>query len=227
MRRTSLRNIELDRTNLTAYLLLNGKLKCLARSRQILMSENVDRSALRSLADIASVGISQAFRDGNNHIRMLFKSRSDIIHKSVHVKCSFGKVYKVGSYPVYNTSDSRSRSEPARVSSHDLYYRDRLYGIYRAITYDLLHGNGNILCRRTEAGGMVGSHKVVVYCFRNSDNTHFVIVALKILAQLRHCIHRVVAADVEEIAYIVLFEDSDKLFEHRIVLADPRELFTA
>ena len=54
---------------------------------------------------------------------------------------------------------------------------------------------------------MVGADKVVVDGLRHADDTHLVLVTLGVLGKLCNGIHRIVAANIEEIAYVVLLED--------------------
>ena len=63
---------------------------------------------------------------------------------------------------------------------------------------------------------MVCSAKVVIDRLRNSHNTHLVILLLHICGKLGNGIHRIVTADIEEIADIVLFEDRKYLFKNAV-----------
>ena len=58
VRRASLRKIQLDRTDLAAKLILDSHLKCLTRTRELLVTENVGGCDAKALAHIGSVGKS-------------------------------------------------------------------------------------------------------------------------------------------------------------------------
>ena len=60
---------------------------------------------------------------------------------------------------------------------------------------------------------MVGSEKVVIDGLGNADDSYLVSAILRIFRELCDGIHRIVSANVEEISYIVLFEDLDDLFK--------------
>ncbi len=58
---------------------------------------------------------------------------------------------------------------------------------------------------------MVCSDEVVVYRFRHAHDAHFIADAVHILRELGNGIHRVVSADIEEIAYIIIAENIENL----------------
>ena len=58
---------------------------------------------------------------------------------------------------------------------------------------------------------MVGSHQVVINGFGHANDTDLVIVVSGVIRELQNGVHRIVAADVEEVADIVLLEDTKYL----------------
>ena len=89
---TALRQIEFDRTNLTAEPLLDRQLQRLAGSGKIPMSEHIDRAALGALSDIRAVRALQPLGDGNDDIRVLPKGGGDILIEGLIDERTFGEV---------------------------------------------------------------------------------------------------------------------------------------
>ena len=58
---------------------------------------------------------------------------------------------------------------------------------------------------------MVGDHQIVVDGLGHAHEADVALDALAVLSQLADGIHRVVAADVEEVADVQLFEDGEEL----------------
>ena len=134
----------------------------------------------------------------------------NIRYELLGVEGTFGKINKVGALAARYYGKRCRGSKPACIPAHYLNNCNSLKGINGGVANNLLHRGSYVLCSRAEAGRMVGNHKVVIYSFRNSDNTHLIIVICGELRELRHGIHRVVTAYVEEISYIVFFENLDK-----------------
>ena len=191
------------------------------------MTENVGRSDVHALADVSAVGKADALGYRNDHAGVHGKSFAQTGKEGVEVKRVLGQINKVGRDAVYGASDRRGGSEPARVASHYLNYGDCGEGVYRAVAYDLLHGDGNVFRRRAEAGGVVGHYKVVVNGLGNAHYTHFVIVRAGVLRKLGGGVHRIVAADVEKVADVVFSEYGKQLFVHCGVVTVAREFFAA
>ena len=72
---------------------------------------------------------------------------------------------------------------------------------------------------------MVGDDQVVINGFRHADNTHVVPVRFGIYRKFCHGVHRVVAADIKEIADIVFLKDRENLLIHRVILPRGGEFF--
>ena len=70
----------------------------------------------------------------------------------------------------------------------------------------LLDGKSHVSCRRCKTGRVIGSEQVVVDGFRDTDTDHVIAVFFGIGLNAVDGVHRVVSADQEEIADVVLFE---------------------
>ena len=154
---------------------------------------------------------------------MTGKCDFDVCVELVHIKRNFRQVNVVGT----ELREACRCGEPACVTAHDFNDGDCLGGVNRAVTDDFLHGGGNELRRGTVAGGVVGAGEVVVDGLRNADRTHLVVRGLQIFAQLCNGVHGVVAADVEEVADVVLLEDGDQVFVEGRIVRGLRELVAA
>ena len=210
MRSTSLKNIQFHRSYLAAKLLLNGNFKRLSRTGQIFVTESIGGTALSRFSDIAAVGKLNPFRNSYHNVRMLFKRGGNIGKKAVVIEYSFRKIYKIRFCSGHSCKCSGS-GKPSGVTSHDLNDRYSLHGVNRAVADNFLYRSSDILCRRAEAGSMVGTHNIIVYCLWNSHYSDFIIVICRISRELGNRIHRIVPTDIEKISYIKRSEEIKKL----------------
>ena len=157
---------------------------------------------------------------------MSFKRRRNILIEFVVIKGDFREVNEVGSYAGKRGKGCSCR-EPACVTPHYFYNRDRLDGVNSRIEEDFLRDRCDILRRRAETGGVIRAGEVVVDCFRNAHHAHFKADGGAIARELCNGIHRVVSADIEEVAYVVFFEDFNELFKRCGVVLRLREFFSA
>ena len=228
VRSTSLADVQLNRTDLAAELVLHGDLKRLARARELLVAECVHARNTDALANVRAVREVDALGDRDHNVRLLLELLPYVLEEFLHREIPLGEINEIGLNAVHNATDRRGSRQPARVTAHNLNDRDRLRRVDRTVTDDLLHRYGNVLCRRAEAGGVVGADEVVVDRLRNAHNAHLVVAGLRVCRQLCDRVHRVVAADVEEIADVILLEDREELLENALgILPYLRELLTA
>ena len=97
------------------------------------------------------------------------------------------------------------------MASHDFHNSNGfLIVVYRSVHSDFPNCGSYIFCRASESRSVVGEHQVVVNGFRNADKADIALNAFCIAGKLAYCIHRVVAADVEEAADAVLFKLAEK-----------------
>ena len=74
---------------------------------------------------------------------------------------------------------------------------------------------------------MISAAKVVIYRFRNTDNSDFGIYRLEIIAKLLHRIHRVISADIENVTDIKAFKMTENFFVYFLVFRTRGQLFSA
>ena len=225
--RATLRNVELNRANLTTKLFLDNGLEHLARTRKVLVSEHVGNAALLTLANVSAVSKVNTLRDCHNNVGLLTQLCLYVLKELLHREVALGKIQQVGLNTVHHSADGRRSRQPACVSTHDLHNRNGGLCIDRAVTNDLGHGNGNVLSRRAEAGGVIGAHQVIINGLGNADKAHLIVVDLGILGELCHRIHRVITADIEEITNVVLAEQREDLLVVILISLYLGKLFTA
>ena len=93
------------------------------------------------------------------------------------------------------------------MTAHDLDDADHAGIVHTGVLIDLHAAGGDILGGRSEAGAVVRAEKVVVDGLGHAHHAALIADLLHIFGDLVAGIHGVVAAIVEEIADIVLFED--------------------
>ena len=206
MRCTALGKAEFNRAHLTADTVLNDALKHLARACEILVAENVHSAGLSAGTDVLAVCKSDTLGYRYENSGMLLESRLNVVNEALLVKYTLGKVYKVGTLAVF-CGKSGGSGKPACISAHDLDDSNRVHSINVDVAYDLADGGSDELGCTAESGSMVGSHKVVVNSLGNTYYAKLVVVGCRISRKLENGIHRIIAADIEEISDIVLFED--------------------
>ena len=74
---------------------------------------------------------------------------------------------------------------------------------------------------------MVGDHQVVVDGLGHAHKADVALDALAVLGQLADGVHGIVAADVEEVADVQLFQNGEQLFVDGLVLMPVRQLVAA
>ena len=206
MRCAALSKAQLYRAHLTTYTVFHYALEHLSRSCKIFVSKYVHSTGLCACANVFTVSKSDSLGYRNKNGGMIFKSVFNVVYKSLFVEDTLGKIYKVGALAVKRCECRRS-GKPSRISAHDLNDSHSIHSIYVYITYDLCDGSSHKLCGTAKSGRMIGSHKIVVYSLRNTYYTKLIIVRCRISRKLENGIHRIVAADIEEVSDIILFED--------------------
>ena len=135
----------------------------------------------------------------------------------IHVEGHFGQADHVHTLAVIALGQRCGGGQPAGVASHDLHHGDVLGAVHGGVTDDLLHHNADVLGRRTVTGGVVGDHQVVVDGLGHAHEADVALDALAVLGQLADGVHGVVAADVEEVADVQLFQNGEQLLVDRLV----------
>ena len=167
MRRTSLHNVKLNRTDFTADILFNELFKGLSYAREILVTEIIHNSRLIFLAlKLYALGNC----DDNGFV--LCHLISYVLQELFGGKVIFREIDKVRGYLVICSEYAGGSCEPASVSAHYLNDSDGLDRINRAVTNYLLNRCGNILCGRAEAWCMVCYRQVVIYSLWYAYNSY-------------------------------------------------------
>ena len=97
------------------------------------------------------------------------------------------------------------------MTAHDLGHSHAADVVDGGITDDFLEDGGNVLGRRAVAGGVVGEAEVIIDGLGYTDKTHRTAYLCAVAAELGDGVHRVVAADVEHRADVVLVKQGEQL----------------
>ena len=90
-------------------------------------------------------------------------------------------------------------------SSHDFHNGDKIGAVHLVITDNFFHYGAYVFCGASEARCMVCSLKVIINGFRHTDKPYIRPDFSAVFAHLAERVHRIVAADIEEVLYIKLF----------------------
>ena len=228
VRRAALERGELDGARLGFQLARHLIGQIARRAGQALVAECVHEvRVIGKLADIAPVRQLHALADGDDDGSALPLHPLHLVDKMLDAKRHLRQADHVHALAVLAARQRRRRGQPARVAPHDFHNGDVVRAVYRRIPDDFLHHHADILCRRAVARRVVGVHQVVVDGLRHAHEADVAADALGVIAQLADRVHAVVAADVEEVADIQLFEDGEQLFIHVRVRQAVRQLITA
>ena len=130
----------------------------------------------------------------------------------VLIKGYFRQQDQVGAFAVLTACQTGRTGQPACMATHDLGHRHAADVVHRGVADDLFQNGGNVLCGRAVAGGVVGETQIVVDSLGHTDEPHTAAHLLPVAGQLCDGVHRVVAADVEEVADVQLFQNGEQLF---------------
>ena len=191
------------------------------------MAEHVLHTALIALAHVSTVSKTNTLGYGDNQIGLLLEGGTNVVEECLHREYGLGQINEIGSSTAQNTGQSRGSGQPACVTSHNLYDGNGGNGVYRTVTDNLLHLGSDELSSASEAGSVVGTGQIVIDGLGKTNHTHIVIVGSDIAAQLFYGIHRIVAADIEEVANVVLTELLDQSIKESLILGGIGQLFTA
>src|SRR5208282_2471145 len=95
--------------------------------------------------------------------------------------------------------------DPARAASHDLDDATGtvISGHAADVGGDFHDGAGVVLGNGAKAGAMISVRQIVINCFGDADDAHFMAAAEGFLMKFIGGVLRIVAADIEEIANVV------------------------
>ena len=168
-----------------------------------------------------AVLVLYAFADRDNDIVALLLQLRHPLEERLLVKGALGQQNQVGAVAVRPCGQTGRGGQPAGVAAHNLGHRHAAQVIHAGIADDLLQNRGNILGRAAVAGGVVGQHQVIVNGLGHADKADCAALRVAVGAQLGDGVHRVIAADVEHRADVILGKQlkqlHKRLFVHRRV----------
>ena len=182
---------------------------------------------VRQLTDIAAILQLYALGNGNDDAGLLFLHHTHFFHKALHVEGNLGQADHVHALAIVALGQCGGSGQPAGIAAHDLHHGNVLGAVHGGIADDLFHHNANVLGGRAIAGGVVGDHQVVVDGLGHAHKADVALDAFAVLSQLADGVHGVVAADVEEVADVQLFQNGEQLFVDGLVLMPVRQLVAA
>ena len=101
------------------------------------------------------------------------------------------------------------------MTAHYLNDVDRAGAVNAGILIKLHAARGDILRGAGVAGAVVGAEEVVVDRLGNADNSAIIADTAHVAAYLIAGVHRIVAAVIEEVANVILFEN----FKYALIIA--------
>ena len=170
------------------------------------MAEIVCAGSLAVLTDKAALCVGDAFRYADDDVRSVFQRISHILYEFLHIE---GDLRQIDEHRIITglfSGQRRGSGKPACVASHKLYDRHRLLFIDGSVQHDVPHGGRHILGRTAVAGGMICLHQIVVDGLWHADKSNGRIYFSGITGKLVYRIHGIIAADIEEIADLQLFQ---------------------
>ena len=194
---------------------------------QCLVAESVHCvHIIGQLADVAAVLELDTLGNSDHDAGLLLLHGADLLNEVLHVEGDFGQADHIHALAVIALGQ-RGRGQPAGVAAHDLDHGDIIGAVNGGIADDLLHHHTDVLCRRAVAGGVVGHHQVVVDGLGNAHEADVALDAVAVFSQLADGIHGVVAANVEEVANVQLFQDGEQLLVNGLVIVPIGQLIAA
>src|SRR5699024_1588783 len=193
-----------------------------------LVAESVHRvDVVGQLADVAAVLQLDAFGHGDDDAGLLFLHDPDLFHKAVHVEGDLRQADHVHALAVVALGQGGGGGQPAGVAAHDLHDGDVLGAVNGGVPDDFLHDDADVLGSRAVTGSVVSDHQVVVDGLGHAHKADVTAGPCAVVGQLADGVHRVVAADVEEVADVQLFQDVEQLFVDGFVLVPVGQLVAA
>ena len=180
------------------------------------MSETIRGSGLYVI-NIGTICVVNALGYRHKTMPCVFYDLSDIIQKLFHIKIALRQIDQIGALTCH-TGQGGGTSQPPCVTAHDLYYIDRGCLVDLRILTQLSTGRGNQFSSRTIARTVVSANQIVVDSLRHADHAAGIFNRLQIFGNFIAGVHRVISANIEEIAHIIFAEDFQDLLVFRAVL---------
>ena len=172
---------------------------------QLSMAETVGGTGL-GLGDELTVGVMHALAHSDDAVAFLTVNTLHRLHELFHVKIRLRQVDEVGR-AAGKSGERGAGSEPAGMAAHDLYDADHTGIVDVGVLVDLGAAGGDILGGAGKSGAVVGVVEVVVYGLGYAHNAALPAGPGHIAADFVAGVHGIIAAVIEEVAYIVLLED--------------------
>ena len=164
-----------------------------------------------------AVLILHALADCDNDIVALLFQLCDAGQERFLVKGALGQQNQVGAVAVRACGQAGGSGQPAGVAAHDLRHRHAAQVVDAGIADDFLQNRGNVLRCTAVAGGVVGQHQVVVDGLGYADEADLAVYGLAVGTQFGDRVHRVITANVEHRADVVLLEQLKQLQKRLLV----------
>ena len=200
----ALQQVQLDTAHLGAGLFLQHLCQNGGQTAQLGVTEAVVGGNLRLGHEVA-VGIVDALGHSHDAAALLGVDALHIVDEVLHVEVDLRQIDQVGACAV-QSGQRRSGGQPTGVTAHDLHDHDHAGIIHVSVLIDLHHGGGDILGGRSVAGAVISAKQIVVNGLGNAHHTAVIAHGLHVVVDLVAGIHGVVAAVIEEVADIMLFE---------------------
>ena len=208
MARTALQRRKLDAAGLGVQTACNGVCQEACRAGQSLVAERIHRvDIVGQLADIAAILELDALGHGDDNGRLLLLHPLDLLDEVIHIERNLGQADHVHALAVLGFRQRRGCGQPARIAAHDFDDGHVLRAVDRRIADDLLHHNADVLGRAAVARRVVSHHQVVVDGFGHAHKADVAADVCAVVGQLADGVHRVIAADVEEVADVQLLQN--------------------
>ena len=191
---------------LDAQLLLDIADQRAGHAAQLLVAEAVGGSIGRAIfCDEHAVLVVDALGDHHHAVAPLIHDPLHVLKELIHIEVGLRQVDQIG--PVARSRGyTGGAGQPSGVTAHDLHDDRGIIIVHVAIPAHLHAAGDHVLGGGGEAGAMVRAIQVVVDGLGHADDPTDVLFLLEEFADLIAGVHGVVAADIEEVADIVLLE---------------------
>ena len=226
---TALQEIQLDVAHLAADVRADRVLQHLAGAGRDGVAEGVLRLVtIGIVTDHLAAAVTDTLTDGDDDILADCELTPEIGDEVVEIERTLLKIDEIRNVAVCALGEGCSRRQPAGIPAHHLDDDDVRCIVYLELSLQLGDGGRDILRGGAEAWAVIDAVEVVIDGFRCADHDDVRnMMLLNIIRELPDGIHRVVAADIDEIADLVLLEDADERLELRRILCRILQLETA
>ena len=226
---TALQEIQLDVAHLAADVRADRVLQHLAGAGCDGVAEGVLRLVtIRIVADHLATAVTDTLTDGDDDILADRELTPEIGDEVIEIERTLLEIDEIRNIAVCVLGEGRRRRQPAGIPAHHLDDDDVRCIVYLELALQLRDGGRDILRGRAEARAVIDTIEVVIDGLRCADHDDVRdVMLLNIIRELPDSIHRVVAADIDEVADLVLLEDADERLELRRVLCRILQLETA